>query len=71
MLIPAFRGFTAATGWSRADRPRRCRWPAARDVPAATQAVADAFAAADRGAPEDWHALQPIWTADRRPAPVR
>ena len=34
-------------------------------VAKATQAVADAFAELIVRAPADWHALQPIWTADR------
>jgi phosphatidylinositol dimannoside acyltransferase len=63
VLIPVFPGFTA-DGWSvRMAEPV----PVAgrRDVPAATQAVADAFAQLIAEAPADWHALQPVWTADR------
>ncbi|SHL24830.1 KDO2-lipid IV(A) lauroyltransferase [Pseudonocardia thermophila] len=33
-------------------------------VPAAVQALADVFCALLRAKPEDWHALQPVWTAD-------
>jgi lauroyl/myristoyl acyltransferase len=33
----------------------------------ATQAIADAFADLIAQAPQDWHALQPLWTADREP----
>jgi lauroyl/myristoyl acyltransferase len=34
-------------------------------VAKATQAIADAFACLIVQAPQDWHALQPLWTADR------
>jgi lauroyl/myristoyl acyltransferase len=34
-------------------------------VAKATQAIADAFAQLIAQAPQDWHALQPLWTADR------
>jgi phosphatidylinositol dimannoside acyltransferase len=37
----------------------------AESVAKATQAIADAFAQLIAQAPEDWHALQPVWTADR------
>jgi phosphatidylinositol dimannoside acyltransferase len=37
----------------------------AESVAKATQAVADAFAQLIAQAPQDWHALQPLWTADR------
>jgi phosphatidylinositol dimannoside acyltransferase len=33
-------------------------------VAEATQAIADAFGRLIAQAPADWHALQPIWTAD-------
>jgi KDO2-lipid IV(A) lauroyltransferase len=62
LLVPAFLGFTP-TGWSvrmAAPVPVAGR----REVPVATQAVADAFAELIAAQPEDWHALQPIWTAD-------
>lgn len=61
-LIPVCPGFTP-DGWSlrmAAPVPVAGR----RDVPAATQAVADAFAGLISAAPQDWHALQPIWSAD-------
>ena len=49
----------------------RCQWPGGRHAAAdATQAVADAFGLLIARAPADWHALQPIWTADRRRAAV-
>jgi phosphatidylinositol dimannoside acyltransferase len=65
-LIPAYPAFTP-DGWSvrmAAPVPVAGR----RDVPAATQAVADAFAELIAQRPEDWHALQPIWSADHRPS---
>jgi KDO2-lipid IV(A) lauroyltransferase len=66
VLIPAYPGFTA-DGWSvRMAEPVPVQ--GRRGVPAATQAVADAFSTLIAAAPADWHALQPIWTADRVPA---
>ncbi|MBX6371220.1 MAG: phosphatidylinositol mannoside acyltransferase [Acidothermus sp.] len=35
-------------------------------IAALTQRLADAFAAAISAHPEDWHMMQPLWTADRR-----
>ncbi|HVH20890.1 MAG TPA: phosphatidylinositol mannoside acyltransferase [Pseudonocardia sp.] len=62
LLVPAFPGFTPG-GWSvRMAAPVSVA--GRRDVPAATQAVADAFAELIAAQPEDWHALQPIWSAD-------
>ena len=61
-LIPAYPGFTP-DGWSvRMAAPIAVGGRA--DVWAATQSVADAFAALIAEAPADWHALQPVWTAD-------
>ena len=65
VLMPAYPHFTP-DGWTA---------PIAEPVPVAdraavakaTQAVADAFARLIAAAPADWHALQPIWTADRVP----
>ena len=37
---------------------------------AATQAVADCFAADIAEHPQDWHMLQPLWTADLPVAPM-
>ncbi|OLT13098.1 phosphatidylinositol mannoside acyltransferase [Pseudonocardia sp. CNS-139] len=62
VLMPAFPHFTP-DGWTApiaepvpvADRAA---------VPKATQAVADAFARLIATAPQDWHALQPVWAAD-------
>jgi KDO2-lipid IV(A) lauroyltransferase len=36
-----------------------------RESVAATPAIADTFACLIAQAPQDWHALQPLWTADR------
>jgi lauroyl/myristoyl acyltransferase len=68
LLVPAYPRFTP-DGWSL---------PMAEPVPVAdragvakaTQAVADAFGRLIAEAPADWHALQPIWNADRPPALV-
>lgn len=62
-LFPVFAGFTP-DGWSlRLASPL----PVAdrRGVPGATQALADAFAELIARRPQDWHALQPVWSADR------
>ena len=45
-----------------ADADRRTR------IAQMTQAMADAFAADIAAHPQDWHMLQPLWSADRRPA---
>jgi KDO2-lipid IV(A) lauroyltransferase len=68
LLLPAYPRFTA-DGWAL---PIAEPVPVAgrADVGAATQAVADAFGELIARAPADWHALQPIWTADRVPEPV-
>ena len=71
-LIPAYPGFTPG-GWSipsigRAGAGRR---RPRRPVPAATQAMADAFAELIAAAPADWHMLQPVWTADHPPVRCR
>jgi lauroyl/myristoyl acyltransferase len=67
LLLPAFPGFTE-DGWSvLIGEPVPVIGH--RDVPAATQAIADAFATMISAAPADWHALQPIWTADRPASP--
>lgn len=66
-LLPATSGF-AADGWSiRIADPV----PVAgcRAVPRATQDLADAFAGLIAAAPQDWHALQPVWVADHPPVP--
>jgi lauroyl/myristoyl acyltransferase len=63
LLMPAYPHFTP-DGWTA---PIADPVPVAdrASVPKATQAVADAFAGLIASAPADWHALQPIWTADR------
>ncbi len=70
-LLP-FGGWFTANGWGLRFRPAievdRAA-PASVAVPAATQALADAFAADIAEHPADWHMLQPVWAADR-PAQV-
>lgn len=69
LLVPACPQFTA-DGWALPIAPPI---PVSRrgDVMAATQALADAFAALITQAPADWHMLQPLWDADRKaPEPV-
>lgn len=63
LLVPAYPRFTP-DGWALSIAPPV---PVASraEVPAAMQAVADAFAAMIAQAPQDWHMLQPLWTADR------
>jgi phosphatidylinositol dimannoside acyltransferase len=64
VLMPAYPHFLP-DGWSA---PIADPIPVDREsVAKATQAVADAFAELIVQAPADWHALQPIWTADREP----
>lgn len=63
VLMPAYPAF-APDGWTvriGAPIPVDDR----RDVAKATQALADAFGEMITARPADWHALQPIWTADR------
>jgi KDO2-lipid IV(A) lauroyltransferase len=64
VLMPAYPHF-APDGWTVpiADPVPVDRSP--DSVAKATQAIADAFAQLIVQAPEDWHALQPLWTADR------
>jgi lauroyl/myristoyl acyltransferase len=60
-LLPAGLWFTP-DGWGfRVNPPVEVS-----DVRAATQSVADVFAAEIAEHPQDWHMLQPLWTADRR-----
>jgi KDO2-lipid IV(A) lauroyltransferase len=63
LLVPAFPRFTP-DGWALPMAPPV---PVAgrADVPAAMQAVADAFTGLIAQAPQDWHMLQPLWDADR------
>jgi KDO2-lipid IV(A) lauroyltransferase len=64
VLMPAYPHFSA-DGWvvPIADPVPVDRTP--ESVAKATQAIADAFACLIAQAPQDWHALQPLWTADR------
>ncbi|TQM04172.1 phosphatidylinositol mannoside acyltransferase [Pseudonocardia kunmingensis] len=66
VLMPAYPHFSR-DGWvvPIADPVPVERSP--DSVAKATQAIADAFARLIAQAPEDWHALQPLWTADREP----
>ncbi|MBB4683186.1 phosphatidylinositol mannoside acyltransferase [Amycolatopsis jiangsuensis] len=50
-------------GWQIRVHPR-IRVTARAEVPAATQALADAFAGDVAAHPADWHMLQPFWPAD-------
>jgi phosphatidylinositol dimannoside acyltransferase len=64
VLMPAYPHF-GPDGWvvPIADPVPVDRTP--DSVAKATQAIADAFAFLIAQAPQDWHALQPLWTADR------
>lgn len=68
LLAPASPRFTP-DGWA-VTIARPIAVPDRSAVPAATQAVADAFATLIARAPEDWHMLQPVWDADRAGPPV-
>ncbi|MCO1653477.1 phosphatidylinositol mannoside acyltransferase [Pseudonocardia humida] len=68
LLLPAFPGFTP-TGWT-VEMAEPVAVPDRSAVPAALQAEADALAAMIRARPWDWHALQPVWSADRQAAPA-
>jgi len=63
LLVPAMPRFTA-DGWALPMAPP-VPVGGRHEVPTATQAVADAFAALIAVAPQDWHMLQPLWDADR------
>jgi KDO2-lipid IV(A) lauroyltransferase len=63
LLVPVFAGFTPR-GWTL-DLADPVPVDGRADVPKALQAEADALAGMIRRRPWDWHALQPIWTADR------
>jgi phosphatidylinositol dimannoside acyltransferase len=66
VLMPAYPHFSP-DGWvvPIAEPVPVDRTP--ESVAKATQAIADAFADLIERAPQDWHALQPLWTADREP----
>ena len=68
VLMPAYPHFTP-DGWT-APIAAPVPVPDRAGVAGATQAVADAFARLIARAPADWHALQPIWTADRVATPA-
>ena len=63
VLMPAYP-HVSADGWvvPIAEPVPVDRTP--ESVAKATQAIADAFACLIARAPQDWHALQPLWTAD-------
>jgi KDO2-lipid IV(A) lauroyltransferase len=64
-LLPVGSWFTA-TGWGfRVHPPIRVAGPGG--VSAATQALADVFAADIAARPADWHMLQKLWLADLPP----
>ncbi|WP_219413648.1 phosphatidylinositol mannoside acyltransferase [Pseudonocardia nigra] len=63
VLMPAHLGFTPH-GW-RVHIAEPVPVPGRDAIGKATQAIADAFGVLIARAPQDWHALQPIWTADR------
>jgi KDO2-lipid IV(A) lauroyltransferase len=67
LLVPAFPSFTP-DGWAATlGDPIPVPANAGRDdVATATQALADALAALVATAPQDWHMLQRVWTADLR-----
>jgi phosphatidylinositol dimannoside acyltransferase len=62
LLVPAYPCFTP-DGWAT-PMAEPVPVPTRADVPKATQALADAFAALIAAKPADWHMLQPLWTAD-------
>ncbi|OLR94861.1 phosphatidylinositol mannoside acyltransferase [Actinokineospora bangkokensis] len=62
-LLPAALWFTE-DGWAARVHPP-IPVGGVRGIAAATQALADVFAADIAAHPADWHMLQPVWTADR------
>jgi phosphatidylinositol dimannoside acyltransferase len=68
LLLPAFPHFTA-DGWGvrLGDAIPVAERASRDDVAKATQALADAFAELIATAPQDWHMLQRVFTADGRP----
>jgi phosphatidylinositol dimannoside acyltransferase len=71
-LLPVGLWFTR-DGWAvRVHPPVQPAGEQLRDqVAAATQALADTYAAEIAGHPEDWHMLQRLWLADLDPARTR
>jgi lauroyl/myristoyl acyltransferase len=65
-LIPTTVSYTARGIRLRFHRPVAvpASGPTRQRVTAMTQAVADAFAQGVAEHPQDWHMLQPLWTAD-------
>ncbi len=63
-LVPAACWFTE-DGWGLRFHPR-LPVDGVRGVPAATQALADVFAADIAKRPQDWHMLQNLWLEDLR-----
>jgi KDO2-lipid IV(A) lauroyltransferase len=70
-LLP-FAGWFTPGGWGLRFHPpiEVPAGPAGPAVRAATQELADVFAADLAAHPADWHMLQPIWTVDRTPIEV-
>jgi lauroyl/myristoyl acyltransferase len=70
-LLP-FAGWFTPGGWGLRFHPpiEVPAGPAGTAVRAATQELADVFAADLAAHPADWHMLQPIWTVDRTPIEV-
>ncbi|HEX8519941.1 MAG TPA: phosphatidylinositol mannoside acyltransferase [Pseudonocardia sp.] len=68
LLVPAFPHFTP-DGWGAAvgEPVDVARGAGRAGVERATQAVADAFTAMIATAPQDWHMLQRVFTADLAP----
>ncbi|APU14214.1 Lauroyl/myristoyl acyltransferase [Actinoalloteichus sp. GBA129-24] len=64
VLVPAACEFTD-DGWAiRLYEPVPVTGASPAEVQAATQQVADVFAADIAARPEDWHMMQPLWLAD-------
>ncbi|WP_156753742.1 phosphatidylinositol mannoside acyltransferase [Actinokineospora pegani] len=63
VLLPAGLWFTE-DGWACRVHPP-IPVSGVRGIPAATQALADVFAADIAAHPADWHMMQPLWQADR------
>ncbi|EWC61282.1 Lauroyl/myristoyl acyltransferase [Actinokineospora spheciospongiae] len=66
VLLPAGVWFTD-DGWAVRIHPP-VPVGGVKGIPAATQALADVFAADIGSHPADWHMLQPVWTADKEAA---
>jgi len=61
-LLPVGTWFTE-TGWGMRVHPP-VKVNGVEGIPAATQALADVFAADIAAHPEDWHMLQRLWLAE-------